>query len=198
MFRPAHFELACELLRLILTGRTPADKRMEHYFRAHRELGSHDRGYVAETVYGCLRNKRVLQAVCGGGNISAEDLTAAYLRMYGDMSAEEVMRLDRHDRVRSLMRRLETADIAALPVAVRANLPDWLWESLVQQLGEHAALQLAEALNRPALVDLRTNTLKTTRAQLQDELAAEDYAAQTTPYAPQGDRKSTRLNSSHQ
>ena len=192
MFRPAHFELACELLRLILTGRTPADKRMEHYFRAHREMGSHDRGYVAETVYGCLRNKRVLQALCGDGNVIAEDLTAAYLRMYGELTAEAVMRLDRNDRVRGLMQRLETADIAALPVAVRSNLPDWLWESLVQQFGEEDALQLAEALNRPALVDLRVNTLKTTREQLQAELAAEDYAAQTTPYAPQGLRRADR------
>ena len=192
MFRPAHFELACELLRLILTGRTPADKRMEQYFRAHREMGSHDRGYVAETVYGCLRNKRVLQALCGEGNVSTEELTAAYLHIYDGMSTEAVLRLDRNDRVRGLMQRLETANIAALPAAVRSNLPDWLWESLLQQFSEQDALQLAEALNRPALVDLRVNTLKTTRELLQAELAAEDYAAQITPYAPQGLRRADR------
>lgn len=193
MFRPAHFELTCELLRLILTGRTPADKRMEQYFRAHRELGSHDRGYVAETVYGCLRNKRVLQTLCGDSpNVGAEEFAAAYLRLYGGLSGEEVLRLDRHDRVRNLMRRLETADIATLPVAVRANLPDWLWESLREQFGEPDALQLAEALNRPALVDLRVNTLKTTRTQLQTDLDAEGYAAETTPYAPQGLRRADR------
>lgn len=192
MFRPAHFDFACELLRLILTSRTPADKRMEHYFRAHREMGSHDRGHVAETVYGCLRNKRVLQTLCGDGNVNTEELTAAYLRMYNGMSAETVLRLDRNNRIRDLMQRLETADIAALPAAVRSNLPDRLWESLLQQFGKHEALQLAEALNRPALVDLRVNTLKTTREQLQAELAGEDYPAQPTPYAPQGLRRADR------
>jgi len=52
---------AAELLGIILNSPPPADKLMERYFRSHRKLGKRDRGFVAETVYGCLRRLRLLR-----------------------------------------------------------------------------------------------------------------------------------------
>ena len=48
--------LACELKR-------PADTVLSEFFRANRGLGSHDRPFVAETVFSVLRNKRLLETI---------------------------------------------------------------------------------------------------------------------------------------
>src|SRR3990172_2717602 len=61
---------AQELLLLIHTSDKPADSLIDSFFRSHKYLGSHDRRFIAETVYGTLRHLRrcdaVLQRVVGG------------------------------------------------------------------------------------------------------------------------------------
>ncbi|MEK7877564.1 MAG: SAM-dependent methyltransferase, partial [Pseudomonadota bacterium] len=39
----------------------PADTVLSSYFRAHRELGQHDRAFIAETVFGVLRRRYGLE-----------------------------------------------------------------------------------------------------------------------------------------
>jgi 16S rRNA (cytosine967-C5)-methyltransferase len=75
----------------------------------------------------------------------------------------------------------------------RADLPDWLAERLVASLGEQEAMELARALNQPAPVDLRVNTLRTTREQLVARLAEEGIETQPTPYSPVGLRRPARV-----
>jgi 16S rRNA (cytosine967-C5)-methyltransferase len=191
MFRPAHFQRSAELLDRVLAGHTPADRVMEQYFRAHREMGSRDRGYVAETVYGCLRHKRALEYACGHAG-DARDLVVAYLSLHGGIGADDLIRFDRRADTARLIERVRVRDPAAAPPAVRANVPDWLWERLAQQLGAEEALQLAAALNQPAPVDLRVNTVKTTREQLCDELVHAGYPSEPTPYSPLGLRRRDR------
>ena len=83
MPHPSHFHHAVELLQAILAGTLPADSQMDRHFRAHREMGVRDRGFVAETVYGCLREKRVLEHLCGSDACAPADLVAAYLVAQG-------------------------------------------------------------------------------------------------------------------
>ena len=52
------------------------------------------------------------------------------------------------------------------------------------QLGCVQALQLAEALNQPAPLDLRVNTLKMNRETLLEKLAADGIAAAPGPLSP--------------
>jgi len=49
-----------------------------------------------------------------------------------------------------------------------------------------------DALNKEAPVDLRTNTLLTTREQLIESLAKENYKVEPTPLSPIGVRMKTR------
>src|SRR5262249_35736166 len=86
--------------------------------------------------------------------------------------------------------RLRTTDFATLPLAVRADLPDWL----VAELGlpEDELLALASALSRPASVDLRANTLKISRDDLLARLTTESLPAQPTPPSPRGLRRRER------
>ena len=70
--------------------------------------------------------------------------------------------------------------------SMRSNMPKWLFEKLVAQFGEEDALQLADALNTPAPLDLRVNSMKTGRDEVIAELAQAPIAADPTPYAPLG------------
>ena len=193
MPHPSHFHHAVELLQAILGGTLPADSQMDRHFRAHREMGVRDRGFVAETVYGCLREKRVLEHLCGSDTCTPADLVAAYLVAQG-YSARALENLGYRGEARALAERIRGLDRSTLPFAVRANLPDWLAERLCAQLGETEALALAEALNRPAPVDLRVNTLKAERDEVRTRLAQEGFALEPTPYSPAGLRRTERAS----
>ena len=77
MAKPILLKSAAELLERILAGKLPADRQMEAYFRAHPDMGVRDRGFVAETVYACLRERRLLEHIAGGAQ--ALDTVAAHL-----------------------------------------------------------------------------------------------------------------------
>jgi 16S rRNA (cytosine967-C5)-methyltransferase len=185
-----HLHPSAELLKNILEGTLPADAQMDRFFRAHPVMGVRDRGQTAETVYGCLRDKRVLEYLCGEDG-TMECLVAAQLLRQG-LSARALEDAGYRRDVRELVARVRTLDEAGLPPAVRANLPDWLWQRLASEWGEAEALQLAAALNRPAPVDLRANTLKATRDEVQRRLAHEGYETAPTPWSPVGLRRATR------
>jgi 16S rRNA (cytosine967-C5)-methyltransferase len=84
--------------------------------------------------------------------------------------------------------RVMEIDRTLLPASLRANLPQWLYDKLVARDGEEATLQLAEALNRPAPLDLRVNALKMTRDEVIASLAEAPILGEPTPYAPLGIR----------
>jgi 16S rRNA (cytosine967-C5)-methyltransferase len=69
---------------------------------------------------------------------------------------------------------------------LRANLPQWLYDKLVAQFGEQETLELADALNTPAPLDLRVNSIKANRDDVMAELATAPIVAEPMPYAPLG------------
>jgi len=183
MPRPFHFGQSAELLRTILSGTMPADKAMDNYFRAHREMGVRDRGEVAETVYACLRQKRLLEHIAESTD-PADIVATQFLRQ--GLSARVLDDAGYRGDGRALATRVRTLDIAALPFAVRASVPDWLVERLTAQYGEAQVRELCDALNLPAPVDLRVNTLKAKREEVQSALTHEGFACDPTPYSPVG------------
>jgi 16S rRNA (cytosine967-C5)-methyltransferase len=86
------------------------------------------------------------------------------------------------------LQRIAQIDRSTLPLALRVNLPAWLYDKLVARDGEAATLQLAEALNRPAPLDLRVNALKAKRDDVIAELATAPILCEPTPYASLGIR----------
>lgn len=191
MSRSLHLRQSAELLSAILHGTLPADTQMERYFRAHRNMGVRDRGIVAETVYGCLRRKRLLEHASGVESPTTEDTIVTRWLMDG-MSARALQDAGYTGDAFARATRVRTLDVAALPFAVRVSLPDDLAARLVAQHGAAEAEALAQALNEPAPVDLRVNPLKATRAELQQALADEGYPSVPTPYSPFGLRRNER------
>jgi 16S rRNA (cytosine967-C5)-methyltransferase len=189
MAKPILLKSAGELLARILDGNAPADRQMEAYFRAHPAMGARDRAFVAETVYGCLRQRRLLEHVAG--EAGAAGLVAALLLAEG-YSTRALAEAGYRGETRGLVERTRTLDLATLPFAIRTNLPDWLAEKLRAQCGEPEAERLAQSLNEPAPVDLRVNTLKATREMVQARLAQEGFPCTPTPYSPVGLRRADR------
>jgi 16S rRNA (cytosine967-C5)-methyltransferase len=184
-----HFRAATELLDAILAGNAPADTQMERYFRAHPKMGGRDRGFVAETVYACLRERRLLAHLAGSD--ASDAVVAAYLVGQG-YSGRAVAEAGFDGDTDYLVRQVRTLDRATLPLAVRVSLPDWLAEKLVTQWGEAETLDLVKALNQPAPVDLRVNSFKAEREAVQARLAQEGFDTVLTPYSPVGLRRAER------
>jgi 16S rRNA (cytosine967-C5)-methyltransferase len=190
------FRQASELLAQILPLTSPADQVIERYFKANKQMGSKDRAFAAETVYGCLRVQRELRAAMRDFSIAdtklADWLAAAWLLTRGGWSARVLKDTSFKGDAEALVTALRTADRTQWSFAERANLQDDHAQRLLQQFGETETLALAQALNQPASVDMRVNTLKCTRDQCKNLLAAENYECELTSYSPLGLRRAQR------
>jgi 16S rRNA (cytosine967-C5)-methyltransferase len=194
MLKHLHYAAAAELLDAILSGTLPADAQMERYFRAHPKLGVRDRGRIAETVYACLRRRRTLSFIATGrpgAPAAATELIAAFIAVQ-DGNTRALADAGYRDDASALVERARTLDDQPLPPALRLDLPDWLYERLRDQYGDGETALLARALNEPATLDLRVNTLKATRDEAAACLAAEGLPAEPTPYSPVGLRRRER------
>ena len=73
-----------------------------------------------------------------------------------------------------------------LTLAEQLDFPDWLVERLAPRMPAEELLALARALNTPAPLDLRVNSIKADREGVIARLAADGIAAAPTPYSPLG------------
>lgn len=174
-----------DVLREILRFTGPADVTLSRYFRAHPKLGTRERNAVAEGIYAILRNKLMYASFSESGYGPAMRrlallglVDAVGAEVLGGLSAEEC----------EWLARIAKIDRTTLPIALQVNLPSWLYEKLVRQEGEAATLQLANALNRPAPLDVRVNALKAKREDVIAALATAPILGEPTPYASLGIR----------
>jgi 16S rRNA (cytosine967-C5)-methyltransferase len=168
------------VLSELLKFARPADLAMSAYFRSHRNLGPQDRAFVAETAFAVLRRKRSLEAAAGSA--APRDLAvAALVRVFG-LSGRAL------ERDAALVARIKAAADRGLPEAVRADLPDWLWERLVAAHGALQAAAIAQGLLGAAPLDLRVNLAKTSRDAALACLAQDGLEAAPTALSPAGIR----------
>jgi 16S rRNA (cytosine967-C5)-methyltransferase len=172
-----------EVLREILRFTGPADGTLSRYFRDHPRLGSRERGAIAEGIYSVLRNKAFFTDFAeAGSGPTMRRLTL--LGLADAVGADSLGGLSEEET--EWLARMAQIDRTLLHPTMRANLPQWLYDKLVAQFGEATTLQLADALNQPAPLDLRVNSLKANREDVIAELAKAPILAEPTPYAPLG------------
>jgi len=181
-FTPALFAHAEAALGLLLRFEHPADAVVSRYFREHRELGHADRAFVAETLFAVLRRGRSLEARCAG-RLSDRNRLLVALAVTRGWSQRELAPVLKASEAQWLAAAKAMTD-ADWPPAVRCDLPDWLYQRLAAQFGAAEAPALAAALNQPAPLDLRVNSLKTGRDELLARLAADGIAAQPGALSP--------------
>jgi 16S rRNA (cytosine967-C5)-methyltransferase len=164
----------------------PADQVLSRFFREHRGLGQNERAFVAEAAFAVVRRKRSVEAAAGSAEPHAL-VAAALLRTQG-FSARALEGLVEEE----LLRRIREAGNAEPAPAVRADLPDWLWDRLVDQYGDDEARRLAQGLLNPAPLDLRVNLARLDRDAARARLVGDGLPATNTPYSPAGLRLAGR------
>jgi 16S rRNA (cytosine967-C5)-methyltransferase len=181
----AQLSAAAQALTNILPMTQPADAVLSSYFRAHAQLGQHDRAFIADSVFGVLRHRYGIEFHTGAD--TPRRLLLAYLNRVEGISLRQLEPLIGHDDVRwaaALKARRESAP----PLNVAAELPQWLVARLESELPEAEILALGRALQQPAPLDLRVNSLRARRVDVLEALAAEKINAMATPYSPFGVR----------
>jgi 16S rRNA (cytosine967-C5)-methyltransferase len=183
----ARISAALEILDDIAARRRPASDALKDWGLAHRFAGSGDRAGIASLTYDALRRRASSAWLLGAD--SARGVMLGSLRRTRGLSVEEIAALfsgDRHapaplsDDERA---RLTNGSLDGAPVHVAGDIPEWLAPAFAESFGDDAVAE-AQALAERAPVDLRVNTLKTTREKALAELA--HLGPEPTPYSPVG------------
>ncbi len=181
----AHLAAAETALAHVLPMTQPADAVLYRYFRAHPELGKHDRQFIAETVFGVLRRRIGFEYHSGAD--TPRRLLLAYLNRVQGMSLRQLEPLLGSEDAQWAAALKARPDVDA-PLHVKAELPQWLVAMLAPDMADDEILALGRALQQPAPLDLRVNSLIAARDAVMQQLATEGLAVQPTPYAPLGIR----------
>jgi 16S rRNA (cytosine967-C5)-methyltransferase len=180
MHPKALLDSCSELLKQVLKFDHPADMVLSRYFRELR-LGPRERATLAETVYTVLRKKSLFTYLAQHGSGPPE----RRLAILGFAAERDFLLSALTDQEQDWLARCDQVKPSDLMELHRHNLPQWLVEPLKEQLGDDF-WPLVESLNAPAGLDLRVNTLKDKRAEVQKELAKYAIKAVATPYSPWG------------
>lgn len=182
----ARIDQVRSVLGEVLQWEYPADAVLSHWFRAHPKLGSRDRSEVADAVFDVLRNlRRYRQFAEIGVGPAARRLAILGL---SNVFSKDVLNLGLDETEQGWLEHVLRINVAALPRAVRASLPDWLDERLSQLEDADA---LVDALNSTAPMDIRVNPLKVERDAMLATLRtgpALRFDPEPTPYSPWGIR----------
>jgi 16S rRNA (cytosine967-C5)-methyltransferase len=183
--------------------------------QARERLDARDSSFLLELVYGVLRNKSRLDWTLNQFSAQPVEKTDVRTRNILRLGAYQMLFLDRvpvraavntsvelakehgnkHGYVNGLLRGLDrkrsmiTYPGSGDPVARLSMLyshPAWLVKRWVSRYGAGATETLLLENNRPALLTIRTNTLKTTRAALRAALEAEGVQVSETTCSPAG------------
>jgi 16S rRNA (cytosine967-C5)-methyltransferase len=191
----------------------PADAVIDNFFRTHRYLGSHDRRFIAETAYGMLRWKMLLDGIIAlaldGDDLLGRDLFLSNLMTYrcctyllhAHVHTAEELRPHLPEQAHEPLRRLEAhcTDIPAIgttrdEIALAHSFPEWMVDRWISQYGIDEAQNLCRSLNEPAPITLRVNTIKATVDECREALRREGIETEPTRWSPFGLTLRKRIN----
>ncbi len=181
----AQLDAIVHALTVVLPARAPADQQLKQFFRDNRSLGPRDRALVADTVYAALRRRRMLEHVTP--RATPREIALATLVKVQGIGLSQIESALRGDE-KSWLATLKAQDLDALPLELRADLPDWVIERLRRTMDDAALLVLARGLQQPAPLDLRVNSLKAPRQAVLERFEFDEINAAATPFSPLGVR----------
>lgn len=170
-------------LAAVLPLEAPADTTLSGFFRSHPKIGQRDRATIADSVYAALRRRRLLESLAK--TASPRRLVLATWTLLLGASLRELEPWLRGEEPRWLAE-VKRAAAAEQPFEVQCELPDWVIEKLRRRFDEPSLLELARGLAQSASLDLRVNSIKTTREAAMKRLADDGIRASATPYSPEG------------
>lgn len=209
-----------ELLLQTQSSSQPVDRVAAGFFHARTYLGSKDRRFISEALYGIIRNRRYVEAILEAfleahPEASAlDDPAKRFLPVYGIYA----LTLGRQPADEAVPSSIWMAAFPELPyssfaggveklaaleflgkkpgdlsLAVRESFQDWMVKRWKSVLGPELPALLA-SLNTPAEVTLRANALRSTRAECVERLTLEGIAVVPSRYTAEGLIAEKRFN----
>lgn len=170
-----HFHLVSSLVAAldeIFLDHKYADKVIERNFKQNRKWGSRDRQFFAETVYEIVRHRRRLEFIVQSQE--SWDLLAAYLLQ----TMNELPDWAEFDHLN--ITDMKKRNSSEKPPEVANSFPDWIHQIGLAEFKDQWN-PIMNALNKPAEVFLRVNTLRTKPLELIELLAKDEIAAELLP-----------------
>src|SRR5206468_3770047 len=145
-----------------------------------------ERGVIAEAVFAVLRRKMEFShlAESGTGNQARRLALLGLMQTAGLTAVKPFVSADEYQ----WLAQVSKIDPASLPVRVRTNLPQWIYDAMAKRFDAEELAKLAAALNYPAPLDLRSNPIKASREVVLKALLDAGIDAGEMPFAPFGIR----------
>jgi 16S rRNA (cytosine967-C5)-methyltransferase len=121
----------------------PLDIFLRNYFKLNSSIGSHDRKFISEAVYGMIRWQGLLDYFCNG-DCSWEHRYKIFQRIQPEMHQQD----------------------SNIPLHIRCSFPQKYFSLLAEALGEEKAQNFCYHSNYPAPITVRVNASKSTRDEL--------------------------------
>lgn len=121
----------------------PLDFYSANYFRANKAIGSKDRKYISDTLYGMMRWRGLLEHLC-----KQKPTWEECLQIFQKMDPKNYI------------------DTEVIPLHVRVSFPQNYFQILSSSLGESRAVEFCLASNESAPTTIRANLLKISRDEL--------------------------------
>ena len=157
-----------------------ADKAVEKALKRDKRWGSRDRKFVAETIYEIVRWKRLYAEIA---TVKEPFDRNNLWRMFSVWCVLKGIALPDWNQIEPTpSRRIKGRfDELSRIRKYRESIPDWIDNVAVSELGEELWTKELAALNKQAEVILRTNTLNTTKKELQRILQEESIFTEFIP-----------------
>ncbi len=186
-------ETVVTALDAIFNQQIYADKIVEKALKSDKRMGARDRRFVAESIYECVRWKRLYAEIAAiKEDLNIENIwklfgVYATLQEYKIPDWEEFKNFISKEDLQNKFEQLKSQR------AVFESIPDWLDELGYNEIGENWENEI-HALNQKADVILRVNTLKISREDLKEQLAKEGIETEILEEYPDALRLTNRAN----
>jgi len=153
-----------------------ADKVVEKTLKRDTRWGARDRKFIAETVYDCVRWKRLYNEIAGTKDHFTQENLWKIFSVWAVLKG--IVLPDWRQFEDTPVRRIKGKfDELQSQRVFRESIPDWLDQLGEKELGKQWEKELS-ALNEQAAVILRANTLKTNKEDLRKVLLEDEIEIQ--------------------
>ena len=153
-----------------------ADKVVEKTLKRDSRWGARDRKFIAETIYDCVRWKRLYNEIAGTKDHYTQENLWKIFSVWATLKG--IILPDWKQFEGTPVRRIKGKfDELQGQRVFKESIPDWLDALGVKELGKQWTIEI-NALNQQADVILRANTLKITKEKLQKILWENDIETQ--------------------
>ncbi|MEP3277714.1 MAG: RsmB/NOP family class I SAM-dependent RNA methyltransferase [Stappiaceae bacterium] len=184
---------AIEVLTDIEERHRPAQDALRDWGLSHRFAGSGDRTAIGNLVFDAMRRRLSVSWQMDADTPRARVLgTYCHTWQMGLEKLQKTLTDDSHapEGLSDLEKKVLGKNLSdSAPEHIQADVPEWIWPSFVANF-EGSAIEEGRALAQRAPIDMRVNTLKSTREKLLKRLSSTDV--QATPISSVGMRIAPR------